>query len=1431
MALTKFLGVCSVDDDLFTIWNVTNPLAPTLVGTGGPGSGAQFNTCQYPVKVGDNMVVFNLTVNEVECLINITNRAAPVFVDNVAGSPTNVEIRRPITDGVRVYGFSRTADFFVIYTPNLAGAPGSEITRVTLAVGGEIDGVNNLRFSAGGTLVYGASTDDAAIEIIDISNPAAPSRVGKVTVTGAGNCVGLERVGNYLFLSDSVAGTIFVVDASTEASPNGTPVESLTHASLVGVNVLKASANGTILYACGTGSGFVVLDISNPLVISILGSVALPGTSNLDMQVGHGGMVFVSGGTDDSVQFIDVSVPTAPAIVNELNATSGSGSVDLARGLTYWTEGSDVGPVAPTVEDVDVQNATSGIVYGSAYASNETPAPDHTASRYRIARQSAPTTYLIDEIIEEPVIEFGFAGLPHNEDFQVQIAYRDENDVWSEWSGVFPFSTPDTDSPEQPTIALDYSIPEEAGIRVTTPIPPAHENPATEIVGARWQVDFTSGAFAALELDDIASEPNGPFSLLELILSDLGFSDTIWVRMAWVDEIGIQGPWSNTVAFTSAAEPTDAPASPTITLVEIEDLFHARFASSAYSSPVGSPQAASQWQLSINNQWNAPLENVVTTVPGEWTSYTYENVMPGFPNRARKRDRDAAGRWGTWSAPVTFTPWYTPFSPFITSHKQGDILSGVETLEWVRRPDDPTISVFTLEYSIDHGVSWERLFEDLFALEYEWDLSDLPDLTALLVRMWWKNPNTGQLSRPSSYAFRLENETEFTTIADLLDDDLWSRVWMEHESGFVVPPGTTHRRGFANRVQTTIGSNNPWQQGNLGFAYDPLLEPDGADIIAQIRWGSGDPGASFAEDGLKYLPRMDQWAGVALMAHGTVEDTGEPYEDRDYVGVGGIRLTLRPLEAPWPGGFKPCGWFPNRKCGIWAPFERQQRGTATAQLTLDVWQEAAEIPYYRNNLTLPESLGIEFVEVYQNYFDMDCLPHFLICEQRDTPTDNCERCNDPFNQSMPYAIRLRVETLQIHSGGNRDFRLRAAVYGPSIPFPAAGWHIDVTLLDVPMECGVCSFAMSALQWYGFAFNDFENLSVIPLSYGDCEAPSSEPIPEPETPDFVCPPIDPLPLALALGSRTGGQVYLAEQSSAEENLTLEMDLLSAPLAPSGQGGEAVYPNLYPVFETRGQAHVVVTPYIDGEPREECALEFDIDHTAAPHVRRYEVSLMAPWPVDDPILTAALRGTWIQVRIQAYSRECEIDLTLHGVEVETEKVRESAPNRTYLVMNEVVSFPDSRPIKLVLGEREGGGIFEAELGSDDDGAAFQGRVQSAPLAPEGVGGESVFTNLYITLTRRNTSTVTMTVTPIVDEVAQEVRTLSLAGVGVGQLRETIEVSLFEKFSLDSTERGTYVQRGVWFQVKLEITDTDAPDLVTIDGVELEVEKVRESEEHAN
>lgn len=121
--------------------------------------------------------------------------------------------------------------------------------------------------------------------------------------------------------------------------------------------------------------------------------------------------------------------------------------------------------------------------------------------------------------------------------------------------------------------------------------------------------------------------------------------------------------------------------------------------------------------------------------------------------------------------------------------------------------------------------------------------------------------------------------------------------------------------------------------------------------------------------------------------------------------------------------------------------------------------------------------------------------------------------------------------------------------------------------------------------------------------------------------------------------------------------------------------------------------------------------------------------------------------------------------------------------------------------------------------DAGAPIEPRAWSNTLAVAGIGGEAVYTNVYVALAHANPAPWSFVVVPVVDRVEMEPIEVELAAVGA-PTSQVIELSLMQPFVVNEVVRATYAPRGQWFQLLLYAED--APDgLVSFDGFELEYE----------
>jgi len=117
-----------------------------------------------------------------------------------------------------------------------------------------------------------------------------------------------------------------------------------------------------------------------------------------------------------------------------------------------------------------------------------------------------------------------------------------------------------------------------------------------------------------------------------------------------------------------------------------------------------------------------------------------------------------------------------------------------------------------------------------------------------------------------------------------------------------------------------------------------------------------------------------------------------------------------------------------------------------------------------------------------------------------------------------------------------------------------------------------------------------------------------------------------------------------------------------------------------------------------------------------------------------------------------------------------------------------------------------------------------VGSCEYAPAGTGGECLFTNLYLAVTRRHTGDAQITVTPYVDGTAKPAVTITLASTGGDTKSEVHEVPLTEP----ATRIGRHSLRGERFSFAITSASGVPNGALVVEGAELEWEPVRELKE---
>ena len=293
----------------------------------------------------------------------------------------------------------------------------------------------------------------------------------------------------------------------------------------------------------------------------------------------------------------------------------------------------------------------------------------------------------------------------------------------------------------------------------------------------------------------------------------------------------------------------------------------------------------------------------------------------------------------------------------------------------------------------------------------------------------------------------------------------------------------------------------------------------------------------------------------------------------------------------------------------------------------------------------------------------------------------------------------------------------------------------------------------------------------------------------------------------------GELQLKGEVVTEADSTVRMSALTNAVLPSGLGGESLFRNLYLQISASSPGAVAITPIVDGIRYPEARkVVLPFGTSAEPQFYEYEFPLTS----DVDFGTKGLRGGWFQAEICAANLFPCGRVLIGGMELEHEVVREGVEHRTF---GEV----PVAPLAFNLGTRNflGFGGKLGLYGADEDlGSTIAIHALSNVLAPEGVGGECSFRNLYFSLYRANSVQVTLTVTLYIDNVAQTPVEWVLPAVEE-PVQEDYEQPLMESFE----GKQTYGMRGTWLQAEVT-TDVSPGGPFEVMGLEAEYEKVRES-----
>ena len=330
------------------IGSINPPIGPMSGGTLMTINGANFTTAAS-VRVGGQQAS-NVSVSsptQITCITPpcSTYGSANVVVQTSGGSATNIN------------GFS--------YGKVL----GSKLDYIS-AVGGSCLGV-----AIQGNYAY--IGEGRNVLALDISNPANPSRIGKVTLPGIVS--GIALLNQYAYVAD-LEGGLQVVDVSTPSAPKLVGYYATTDQ----LWSAAISIYGGRAYVADETAGLQIFDLSNPVAPALLSSTNLGGGEAVVVKASSSG-VFAYFSTGDRLCIVDVSNPQSPALRGQTPVNSGSvyslamsGNYVYAAALFGNLEIIDItnsnAPVdvghAPTIYEPSAVTYAGGYLYASSLASN-----------------------------------------------------------------------------------------------------------------------------------------------------------------------------------------------------------------------------------------------------------------------------------------------------------------------------------------------------------------------------------------------------------------------------------------------------------------------------------------------------------------------------------------------------------------------------------------------------------------------------------------------------------------------------------------------------------------------------------------------------------------------------------------------------------------------------------------------------------------------------------------------------------------------------------------------------------------------------------------------------------------------------------------------------------------------------------------------------
>jgi hypothetical protein len=231
-----------------------------------------------------------------------------------------------LNQGAELHHFVQAAYTLTVTAINSYGSNQSNVLINISAIIATLDTPNNVRgviLSADGTKAYVADYS-SGLQIIDISDPRAPTILASIDTPGYARSVTLSADGTKAYVADESSG-LQIIDISDPSAP--TILASVYTPGYA--RSVTLSADGTKAYVPGGYSGLQIIDIGDPNTPTILASIDTSGYA-VDVALSADGTKAYVADDISGLQIIDISDPSTPTILASVDTSGYAWSVTLS---------------------------------------------------------------------------------------------------------------------------------------------------------------------------------------------------------------------------------------------------------------------------------------------------------------------------------------------------------------------------------------------------------------------------------------------------------------------------------------------------------------------------------------------------------------------------------------------------------------------------------------------------------------------------------------------------------------------------------------------------------------------------------------------------------------------------------------------------------------------------------------------------------------------------------------------------------------------------------------------------------------------------------------------------------------------------------------------------------------------------------------------